>query len=97
MTTTLDLRFAKSKFSEKCQEEKLTEIATFMNRVMLPRLGEFFIQAVAVVELPQDQLQVPVHPSSQIFRPIPPSLVFNLLRRICIVGTVQYFSKKYHC
>jgi hypothetical protein len=25
---------------------------------MLPRLGEFFIQPVAVVELPQDQLQV---------------------------------------
>lgn len=51
-------RFAKSKFSEKCQEEKLSEIATFMNRVMLPRLGESFIQPVAVVELPQEQLQV---------------------------------------
>ncbi len=52
------VRFAKSKFSEKCQEEKLAEIATFMNRVMLPRLGESFIQPVSVVELPHDQLQV---------------------------------------
>ena len=54
----VSFRFAKSKFSEKCQEEKLLEIATFINRVMLPRLGESFIQPVAVVELPQDQLQV---------------------------------------
>ena len=53
-------RFAKSKFSEKCQEEKLAEIATFMNRVMLPRLGESFIQPVSLVELPHDQLQVTV-------------------------------------
>jgi hypothetical protein len=29
-----------------------------MNRVMLPRLGESFIQPVSVVELPHDQLQV---------------------------------------
>lgn len=51
------LRFAKSKFSEKCQEEKLAEIATFVNWVMLPRLGDSFIHPVAVVELPHHELQ----------------------------------------
>jgi len=49
------IRFPKSKFNEKCQESKLVGMATYLNKVMVPLLGNRFISPVTIVAIsPQD-------------------------------------------
>jgi len=54
-STQTVLRFPKSKFSEKCQAEKLDAIANYVNHVLLPELPRF-IDPVMTINLDWHQL-----------------------------------------
>ena len=51
-------RFPKSKFNDKCLEEKLATIIGYFNNVIKPRLGERFLYPTSLLRISSQELEV---------------------------------------